>query len=504
MTVRADKAAAVFIAVALVSSLAGLVIGTLDSSATKLAAVLMGGAVAVSGIAAFPELWRKLRHLSTQIRWWHLCWLLLFLSALVFRVRDIETIESNLFDVWTIYRAGLVAIVAFVLVTRLVSGQTNWLQLLLADPVVWFAGFGIIGVISTVWSVQPFWTLYKSAEYLADVALLASILASVNSVDEYKTLFDLTWVLNGILMISTWFQVLLWPSQTTASIGLLGIQIHSAIPLISGNGTGQLGATLGVVSLARILVRRRIERTYLFVFAVSMATLVFAQSRSPILAFLASALILLVLTRRLGVMGFLAIALLLLLTTTNLGDILWTYFRRGQTDLQFATLTGRIDLWKVGWGLFTDRPLVGFGAYAGTRFIVPVVKPEHVYSGGVISGADNVLIETLLGVGVLGTIPLLIGVARTAWILWKGRFNITLFYSLITEAIAVFSVLLVRSVFAAGVFIWHPALDALLILGFAAFLRKSTQNLEESQLGENPPHPQPLPAARRRGSQLRG
>ena len=53
-----------------------------------------------------------------------------------------------------------------------------------------------------IWSVNPPWTVYKSAEFLADVVVVAAVVATLQSVEEYRNFVNWTWVLLGVLVAS--------------------------------------------------------------------------------------------------------------------------------------------------------------------------------------------------------------------------------------------------------------------------------------------------------------
>jgi hypothetical protein len=73
-------------------------------------------------------------------------------------------------------------------------------------------GCALVCAVSTVWSVFPSWTLYKSLEYLVDITCLAAIVTLIRSAHGYKAFLDWSWTLCGLLVGSVWLGVLLWPS----------------------------------------------------------------------------------------------------------------------------------------------------------------------------------------------------------------------------------------------------------------------------------------------------
>src|SRR5271156_6295013 len=126
---------------------------------------------------------RSLRRESVSLlasfTWWQGLWLLFFLSGLVFRIRAAQDIDQSPLDIWAAYRVGFVLIVGSSLFARLVFHRTNWLRTLFSGTIAILAIYALLSLVSTVWSVRPLWTLYKSLEYLVDLALISAIVVTV-------------------------------------------------------------------------------------------------------------------------------------------------------------------------------------------------------------------------------------------------------------------------------------------------------------------------------------
>ena len=151
--------------------------------------------------------------LRPKLRWWHGLWLLLFLSALQFRLRTSTDISKSLLDPWAAYRVVLVGTTAAVLAGRLFLRRTAWLGSIFRGSVGAMAVYCCLCIASTLWSTHPAWTLYKSLEYFTDVVLVAAILVAVPSVRDYKSLFDWTYLLFGLLLASVWVGAVISPGQ---------------------------------------------------------------------------------------------------------------------------------------------------------------------------------------------------------------------------------------------------------------------------------------------------
>lgn len=75
------------------------------------------------------------------------------------------------------------------------------------------------------------------------------------------------------------------------------------------------------------------------------------------------------------------------------------FLLRDQTAGDIAEFSGREELWKAAGGLFAARPILGYG-YGGARLLLLDAAP---WAGD----AHNALMQSVLDVGALGSLPLL-------------------------------------------------------------------------------------------------
>jgi O-antigen ligase len=309
---------------------------------------------------------------------------------------------------------------------------------------------------------------------LVDVVLLAAILETVRSADAFETLFNWTWTLYGLLLICVWLGAVTWPQEALRrGIGSLGVQLYGVLPVIHANSVGELGAILATVSFSRLMSvtgGRSSRALYSLLFIASVSTLILSQGRSAILGFLFGTLLVLLLTRRLGLMASICITVPLLLALTSIGSLSWGYFLRGQSPEVFQSLSGRVGWWEFGVQRLLERPLTGYGAYAGGRFAVLAQLGETD-----VAGLHNAYAEVIVGTSVWGLIPLVLALMGSWWVLIRSLRNPAVMprdRHLAVEAAAVLGVMTARSFFTTGL-IWHPAaLPFLLVLGYAEFLRR--------------------------------
>lgn len=421
---------------------------------------------------AAREAVRSFSVLREQLRWWHLLWLILLLSDLVFRIRNVQAIEAEAVDAWAVYRIALVGLVGFILLCRLAIRKTLWLGSLFQGLVGLLTLYSIVCLISTVWSVYPTWTIYKSMEYLVDLSVLAAIVVAAQSTESFKSLFDWTYLLLGALLALVWVEAIAMPTKSFQHVpGLLPVRIFGVLPALHPNTIGEFGAILAIVALVRLWLRPLSPSERLWYWLVLMAsfiTLIISQTRSALGGFLFGlALLVLFSGRTMLRMGILVFGALLPLT--GLAQLLWIFILRGQGPKLFESLSGRMGWWQFGWHEFLKQAWTGYGAYAGARFVV-LSQMGWLNT----STIHNTYLEVLLGTGFWGLVPVLLALLGTWWMLMrflKRSFVDGTDRALIVEALAVLSVVSVRSVFMTSL-IWHPSLTFLMVVGYAEYLRR--------------------------------
>jgi O-antigen ligase len=175
-------------------------------------------------------------------------------------------------------------------------------------------------------------------------------------------------------------------------------------------------------------------------------------------------------TRRLGLMASICITVFVLLALTSVGSLSWGYFLRGQSPELFQSLSGRVGWWEFGVQRLLERPLTGYGAYAGGRFAVLAQLGATD-----VAGLHNTYVEVIVGTSVWGLIPLLFALMGSWWVLIRSLRNPAVMpreRHLAVEATAVLGVVTARSFFTTSL-IWHSGvLPFLLVLGYAEFLRR--------------------------------
>jgi O-antigen ligase len=425
------------------------------------------------------------------LSWWQTLWMLLFLSGLVFRARTAAEISDDPVDAWALFRIGLIFVVALVLFLRICLRRTRWPSSLSSGLVGLFFLYPLISLISTTWSVSPMWTLYKSIEFLTDVFVLAVIVAILQSAQEYKKLVNWTLMLLGFLAVTAWIGAVVDPAEALFSdptVGLMGLpaRLVGIFPVASCNELSELSAVLALVALCRLYVDPEAQDKkgrYRLLLAAAIATLIITQTRGAFAAFFVGLVLLLILTRRYRLAAVAGISSSLvgmaLLLLTNFGKAATSFLLRGQTVDQASGISGRGEIWQEALTSILEHPLIGYGGFAGARFVV-------LSKNSVGSSSLNSYVDAALNIGVGGVLIVLLVAFLVGWSLFKSidRFEPWKVESgLALEMFLAFVILFIMS-FESGNLVTHPPLTFLIIVGAAEILRLHRKSVQlEAQEG---------------------
>ena len=256
--------------------------------------------------------------------------------------------------------------------------------------------------VSTVWSIGPSQTLMKA------LLLSVTFLALGLLVRTYETLEDALRGLSVFVHVLLWaecLQILIIPSQAYYADTDLVPRLRSVVPTIADNPLAYV-AVLGllqlVVGIGPAWTLRMPTRALLFL-AYAGILLGTRTRTSVLLAVLLLVFALAMVAReRVG-------ALLLLMVGSTVGIMVATlmsstvasYLLRGQNAENVSTLTGRTPVWNQAVAYWSEAPWLGHGFYAGHRLGLPPLPGTVAHSN-----LDNTWLETLVDVGLVGTLLL--------------------------------------------------------------------------------------------------
>jgi hypothetical protein len=442
------------------------------TSGSVLPVLVVFGAVAgcVVTVRVFPSAKEKVVSLAGKMRWWHGLWFLVYFSGLVFREgRDASAVEASPLDATALLRVVPEMFVATVLLARLYMKRPFWLRSYFQGVVGAMGVYGVVCLVSTVWSVYAPWTLYKSGEYVIYIALLAAIVQLAPETSNFTSVLNLTWTISVLEMLWSWAQTVIWPADVWDNWG----RITSVIPQISANGMGQSTAVVATIAACRLLPLDRGKRDRIFygiVIALALGTLIMTKTRNSIAGFVVAMVLLVVLSRRWRFGVIAGVGAVVFFALSGAGAAIYEYLARGQSEAEIAGMSSRVDWWSFAFHQFMQHPITGMGAYAGSRFgVLAKMGPDAPTS------LHSDYIETIMGTSILGLAPLLTAIGGIwYWLLRSVRSALVSAEQrqLAYECACVFAVTFLHSFFNVEI-IWQSPMTYLCVLGAAEHIRRS-------------------------------
>jgi O-antigen ligase len=479
-----------------------------DDPTTLVLLALIAALFAVPG--ALWVVWRVSRPPfgAETFRLLYLAWALLLAAASVWNItRDVRlSVEEAGTD--NFVRAAFLLLAALIIFLVGARYRFQFLKELQAGALGIFFVFSLWGLVSTLWSVQPAATLYKSAEYCAMLGIFALAIFLVMStfgdlrsrLVALKSVFDWQWFLLVLLVASVYVGMVIWPQYAILrgyrdATGILGFSIQGVLPGLSANSVGDIAGIMGLVALIRILEIRSSRAFYVPVLIMMLVTMVLTQSRSPILAFLVASGVVLVASGRYFLLAMSGTALGALLLT-KYTQVALSFLERGQNEQGLLTLTGRVTWWKASLQAVKEQWIYGYGANAGGRYALQSVLGEEVAT------VHSSWVEIILDTGVVGLILFSLGLL-TMWV-WLFRLRLVAMVHPISrllwfESLGVLTLLCVRSVFSVNLTWSYLVLTLGTVLVFIGVVRRQVDQERNARITLA----QPLPATRRRRPSIR-
>jgi O-antigen ligase len=274
--------------------------------------------------------------------------------------------------------------------------------------------YGIVALVSTLYSISALVTGAKVLELAAGLVVVIAVAMSAKSGAELRRLIEFVVLLEAALVVGAMVGYVAVPEFFQARVWRPGFILRYAMvaPYNHSNELSASAALVAAYSLATVFTTegRRQKRYWLALFIFTTAGLMLASGRQGLIMWMASVLIILwVLRRRILVLlvGPAAVVAYFLYS-----DAFWTAFVRNQPE-QLANLSDRTLFWQAAYDAWLRHPWTGYGYGAGGRFVALEVVNE-----GQITSLHSGYMEALVGVGLLGLLPLAYAVFRaTGWAL---------------------------------------------------------------------------------------
>jgi O-antigen ligase len=290
-------------------------------------------------------------------------------------------------------------------------------RLVLKPPAIFLLVYVLFALLSTVYSATPGYT-FETGMILFGFILFSAAAARVLTL---KAALMTIAVSLGLFVALSWGVYLVLPEAgRTSAWTLLGYVYRLDGLTAHANILGRVVMLfLGAIFLLFVYRYARLQ-LLIAPALLGLATLAFSDSRTSMLAF-AAALMVFALRRLPWLLILVCLAMiaavLYLLYLSWLGagtEVLEALSRTGSAD-EIATLTGRTELWAVVVEKIKESPWLGYG-YGASHFIL---SRDVTGFGWDHPHAHNMILQSLLNVGVIGTLFLVLALTWQAEALVK-------------------------------------------------------------------------------------
>lgn len=337
----------------------------------------------------------------------------LFLSLLVFmidtnfRAKEFEDISL---DWQNSIKLGLFSIALTLGIVGLRKTYEHF-QLL---PLGALVGYGGIALLSSLYSPIPAYTFGAALGFISVVLFVPWALENLSP----QRFISLLLAALVFLQIVSWLWYFMFPEQAIVT----SWTPEGRIPRLAGivgqpNILGRIAAVAIGLCITSLWAKRERRFTLVFpIIALSIWTLLQTQSRASMGALVGALVVTYIVFRHklrklfiLSIVGF-GLLVFWIFSDPNFSQKLSMFIARTGDVQELITLTGRIFIWQSAWTLIAQSPWIGYG-YATTRVIIP--QNWDIGASQPQASSHALLLESLLNVGIVGTVFLIISVIAT-------------------------------------------------------------------------------------------
>lgn len=311
----------------------------------------------------------------------------------------------------TVVLAGVLALVFFT------SKSSKALNAILRGNLAFLACYGLLALSSIIFSQLRLLTLFKSVEIIIVVMMCAIVLSAA---DRRKAAVFFIKGVFWVYVISTFTALLetlivgtgLHKQLIVGRTPLLSTMMQSNYPPMVGNALGYLGALASLFGVYLFDSSAEIKGTYksktiASIIAVGGFSVLFLSYTRSILAFyFLGLMILFFLEKRWGRIVVMASGAIAALALPQVQSKIIEHMRRGSSDEQLVTLSGRTDFWDAILSRDAMQLLVGEGFSSGSRMAY--------LKGANVINAHNSVVEIIVNLGFIGALIWLILMLRVS------------------------------------------------------------------------------------------
>lgn len=379
-------------------------------------------------------------------------------------------------------------LVIFLFLRQILLRKTLIPPIIKEGPARWYFIYGLVAVISTVYSVFQLYTLYFSVRLVIAMMLIGYWIMLQRdysqAVKQLLKMIYMVFIFQGAAIILLYF---LKPDLVGVAAGKMGYRLTGGI--FSDYGGSMLMTGLFLLNLI-FYGNRKYRLLYFSLYVLSWYFLLLSKTRSAIAAGLLFLIVYVLLNEDLNkkfkwIWSFSIAAVIIF--WVGYFDPIVDYITRKK--IAFDTLSGRTIAFSYLYERWKESPFLGYGFGAGTRLHLL----EFVRTTGMGMGdAHDSLSKVLIDLGIIGLLPILLAF-MLAWksviTLYKKRMrHAPLETSLILQLICLLILVSVQSVFSGGLaalsipFIVVSYSTSLLKVG----IRTNGKRISSQNLGRHP------------------
>lgn len=320
---------------------------------------------------------------------------------------------------------------------------------------IFMLGYALFALLSSVWSIDTLITGWKATEVMTLVLAGICFAGTLKEREDIEHLINMLSFIILFHVVSVLLGLILAPSLAIADTFTGSFIVRGVMPSINPNSVTQIAALMFVFAFIQLIRRDHIKssKATWIILAISCAVMLFGHSRTSMFACVLAIGSVLFFGR------YRALAVTLLIAggagVLFSQDVVTAFILRGQSDEDFASMTGRVDMWGSTMDYFQESMWVGHGFYAALR------------AGLGTSSVDNTYLEVLLGVGIIGLaifiMPLLI-TARNMFFMFPKKSDDPHVTTLWLQLLGLFILLFVRSITGPTFAVMHTNLPMFMIL----------------------------------------
>ena len=322
----------------------------------------------------------------------------MFFSILIWSQSNLRAGELG--DSTNYYRIVLVLFAAAASIATLISNYQR-LRDVFSGPLVLLLIYALVALLSSAYVPEhAFYSMWKSAEILVDVLVIAAILSYDFPQNTARSAYLTLPILFGVLVVVYLIEAVTMPSLAfQASRGYLSLYLMGVVPVMAQNALAFLSAVCAFALICRLAQpgNAALKLACLVMLGLASTTLILAQSRTSVVALTFAVMVYLLFDRRFKLLLALAVGSAIVGVYTSSFDVSYQYLLRGQDAHLVGTLSGRTEGWEKAWLAFQEAPITGHGFAAYAR--------ANILGTTGLSSMHGAIFDVLVGTGLMGFIP---------------------------------------------------------------------------------------------------